>query len=347
MNAHSPKMNYYSKKYCAFFFRMIILQKIFAVKKGALLCGLMKYGTTGLKLESRLRERNDITLLQVDFDKREIFDAKKSFLEEADVVFLCLPDDAARESVAATPKGTLILDASTAHRTAPDWAYGFPELSSSRRDKIKNSKRIAVPGCHAAGFISTIYPLVSGGFLPKETRLSCTSLTGYSGGGIMLIDNHEKNRTAGDKFHAPRPYALSLEHKHLPEMKKLTGLDAPPIFYPVVGDMFQGMLVTVPLWSSQLTKKMTAENVREVLAAHYENAHFVSVKPFDVNANTDGGFMDATACNGTNMLEIFVFGHDEQIIVAARLDNLGKGASGAAVQCMNIACGLDEKIGLE
>lgn len=306
-----------------------------------------QYGTTGLKLESRLRRRKDITLLELGFEVREEFAAKKPLLEEADIVFLCLPDDAARESVASASSDTLIIDASTAHRTAQGWAYGFPELSAKHRSEIASSKRIAVPGCHAAGFISMVSPLVSGGFLPASERLSCTSLTGYSGGGITLIDTHEKGRAPGDKNHSPRPYALELAHKHQPEMKAITGLEAPPIFYPVVGDMFQGMIVSVPLWHSQFTKNMTAQNVREVLAAHYENSRFVQVKPFDLEASTDNGFMDATACNGTNRLEIFVFGHDTQILIAARLDNLGKGASGAAVQCMNIACGLDEAIGLE
>ncbi|MCL2577585.1 MAG: N-acetyl-gamma-glutamyl-phosphate reductase [Defluviitaleaceae bacterium] len=306
-----------------------------------------QYGTTGLKLESRLRGRKDIELLEVDFDVREKFTAKCPLLKEADVVFMCLPDDAARESVAATPADTLIIDASTAHRTAPGWAYGFPELSAQHRANIAASKRIAVPGCHAAGFISTVYPLVSSGILPASERLSCTSLTGYSGGGIALIDAHEKDRATGDKYHSPRPYALGLMHKHQPEMKAISGLEAPPIFYPVVGDMFQGMIVSVPLWPSQFTKKMTAQNIHEVLSVHYEESCFVQVKPFDLDTTTDNGFMDATDCNGTNRLEIFVFGHDEQIIVAARLDNLGKGASGAAIQCMNIACGLDEGIGLE
>jgi N-acetyl-gamma-glutamyl-phosphate reductase len=303
-----------------------------------------QYGTTGLKLESRLRGRDDIELLQVDFEKREIFDEKKPFLKEADVVFLCLPDDAARESVAAAPPNTLIIDASTAHRTADGWDYGFPELSEKHRAAIAKSKRIAVPGCHAAGFISTVYPLVSSGLLPSCARLTCTSLTGYSGGGIALIDAHEKNRTPDDKFHAPRPYALTLSHKHLPEMKKLTGLDAPPIFFPVVGDMFQGMLVTVPLWNSHFAKEVTPHNVWELLSTHYEKSHFVEVKPFETTP--EDGFLDATACNNTNKLEIFVFGNNEQILVTARLDNLGKGASGAAIQCMNIACGLDEKIGM-
>ncbi|MCL1877329.1 MAG: N-acetyl-gamma-glutamyl-phosphate reductase, partial [Defluviitaleaceae bacterium] len=282
-----------------------------------------------------------------------IFEAKKPLLEQADVVFLCLPDDAARESVAATPANTLVIDASTAHRTASGWAYGFPELSPAHREIIQKSRRIAVPGCHAAGFISMIYPLVSGGLLPANSRLSCTSLTGYSGGGIALIDAHEKARQArseyqGDqaaslrpeaKYASPRPYALTLSHKHLPEMKAKTGLDAPPIFYPVVGDVFQGMLVSVPIWGD-------AKKIHAMLSRHYQGAHFVEVMPFDHDAATDGGFMDATACNGTNRLEIFVFGHNEQTILTARLDNLGKGASGAAIQCMNIACGIDEKIGL-
>ena len=305
-----------------------------------------QYGTTGLKLESRLRERKDITLLEVPFDVREKFEAKLPYLKEADVVFMCLPDDAARESVAATPADTLVIDASTAHRTAPGWAYGFPELSAKHRAAIASSKRIAVPGCHAAGFISMVYPMVSSGILPADARLSCTSLTGYSGGGIALIDAHEKNRTSADKYHSPRPYALGLEHKHQPEMKAITGLDVPPIFFPVVGDIFQGMLVSVPLWPQQFTKKMTAQNIHESLAKHYEGSQFVQVKPFDLAAATPDGFLDATACNNTNLLEIFVFGHSEQIIVTARLDNLGKGASGAAIQCMNIACSLNETTGL-
>jgi N-acetyl-gamma-glutamyl-phosphate reductase len=305
-----------------------------------------QYGTAGLQLEERLKKRGDLTLLKVDFDVRENFDAKLPFLKEADVVFLCLPDDAARESVAAIPAETLVIDCSTAHRVADGWTYGLPELSAAHRAKIANSRRIAVNGCHACGFISLIYPLVSGGFLSADSRLTCTSLTGYSGGGIGLIETHEKGRSAGDKLHSPRPYALALSHKHLPEMQAQTGLNAPPIFYPVVGDIYQGMLVSVPLWNTQFSKPMTAKNVHEILSAHYENAHFVSVQPFDLAAATDGGFLDATACNGTNKLEIFVFGHDEQIIITSRLDNLGKGASGAAVQCMNIACGLDEIIGL-
>ena len=306
-----------------------------------------QYGTTGLKLETRLRQRSDVTLLEVPFDVRENFDAKLPFIKDADVVFLCLPDDAARQSVAAASADTIIIDASTAHRTAAGWVYGLPELSDAHRAAIAASKRIAVNGCHACGFISAVYPLVSGGYLPKNARLSCTSLTGYSGGGLALIDAHEKGRTPDDKYHSPRPYALGLAHKHLPEMAKMTGLDAPPIFYPVVGDMFQGMLVSVPLWLEHFSKKMTAQDVHEVLAAHYKNSRFIKVMPFDLDAATDGGFMDVTACNNTNRLEIFVFGHDEQIIVASRLDNLGKGASGAAIQCMNIACGLDEGTGLE
>ncbi|MCL1863544.1 MAG: N-acetyl-gamma-glutamyl-phosphate reductase [Defluviitaleaceae bacterium] len=299
-----------------------------------------QFGTTGLKLESRLRGRKDISLLELDFDVRESFEAKKPLLEEADVVFLCLPDDAARESVAAVSADTLIIDASTAHRTAEGWAYGLPELSANHRAAIASSKRIAVNGCHACGFISIVYPLVSAGVLAASSRLSCTSLTGYSGGGVTLIDAHEKGRSAGDKYHSPRPYALGLSHKHLPEMQKMTGLDSPPIFYPVVGDMYQGMLVSVPLW-------LPAKEVWGVLASHYKDSRFITVKPLDLDAAVDGGFMNVEACNGTNNLEIFVFGHEEQTIVAARLDNLGKGASGAAIQCMNIACGLDEATGLE
>ena len=239
-------------------------------------------------------------------------------------------------------ESTIVIDASTAHRTTPGWAYGLPELSQNHRKAIATGKRIAVPGCHACGFNAMIYPLVTCGYLPKDVKINCTSLTGYSGGGKSLIETYETNRTNGDKLQAPRPYALGLTHKHLPEMVAVSGLENAPHFYPVVGDMAQGMLVTVHLWAEQFTKKINASNVKYILQEHYKDAHFVQVTEQD----TEGGFVDPTTCNGTNMLEITTFGHDKQIIIAARLDNLGKGASGAAVQCMNIACGLDERMGL-
>jgi len=183
---------------------------------------------------------------------------------------------------------------------------------------------------------------MSSGLLPSDTHINCTSLTGYSGGGRSLIETYETNRLPGDPLHSPRPYALGLAHKHLPEMKAVSGLDYPPHFYPVVGDMAQGMLVTIHLWANQFTKAVSPKAVWEHLAEHYQTANFINV----LDVSTDDGFLDPTACNGTNNMELFVFGHEEQILIAARLDNLGKGASGAAVQCMNIACGLDERTGL-
>ena len=298
-------------------------------------------GTVGLQLEQRLRGRPDVTLLEIDpndIKKCQDLGERKERILRADVVFLCLPDEHARISASIAPADTLVIDASTAHRTAPGWAYGLPELSPEHRAAIQNSRRIAVTGCHAAGFIAAIYPLISSGLLPRDTRLSCTSLTGYSGGGRDLIAAYRTNRTPDDPLHAPRPYALGLHHKHLAEMKAVCGLDHAPLFLPVLGDMYQGMLVTVPLWAD-------ARVVWETLYKHYIDSHFIKVMPFA--PELPGGCLDPTACNGTNRLELFVFGHETQALIVSRLDNLGKGASGAAVQCMNIACGLQETMGLE
>jgi N-acetyl-gamma-glutamyl-phosphate reductase len=289
-------------------------------------------------LEQRLKARNDIELLEIAPALRKDKAARLSLMERADAIFLCLPDDEARLAAEMAPKDTLLIDASTAHRTDPGWAYGLPELSNAHYEAIKTSRRIAVPGCHAAGFISLIYPLVANGVLPRDAKLCCTSLTGYSGGGRGMIETYETGRTPGDKLHAPRPYALGLTHKHLPEMKAICGLISPPVFMPVVGDMAQGMLVTVPLWPEQLNINGGAKAVWEALNAHYKGGN-IHVRHFDLAANTEGGFIDPTALNGTDKIELFVFGHDEQILLAARLDNLGKGASGAAVQCLDIALG--------
>jgi N-acetyl-gamma-glutamyl-phosphate reductase len=293
-------------------------------------------GTTGLQLEQRLKARNDIELLEIAPALRKEESARLALMAQADAIFLCLPDDEARLAAKIAPKDTLLIDASTAHRTSPGWAYGLPELSPAHREAIKASRRIAVPGCHAAGFVSLVYPLVANGVLPRDSRLCCASLTGYSGGGRGMIETYETGRAPGDKLHAPRPYALGLAHKHLPEMKAICGLENPPIFMPVVGDMAQGMLVTVPLWPEQLNINGGAKEVWEVLRGHYKDGN-IHVRPFDLAANTEGGVMDPTALNGTDEMELFVFGHDEQILLAARLDNLGKGASGAAVQCLSIA----------
>ena len=312
-------------------------------------------GTTGLQLGERLKTREDIQLLEIPSSLRKDVKAKQALMTEADVVFLCLPDESARESAKLVDQSTIVIDASTAHRTNPDWAYGLPELSQKHRAAIANGKRIAVPGCHAGGFSAMVYPLVSLGILSKDVRINCTSLTGYSGGGKQLIQTYETKRTKQDKYHAPRAYALGLTHKHLPEMMAVNGLAYPPHFYPVVGDMYRGMLVTIHLWQEQfnhlakplvnlLTEKMTPEKLQELYRKYYQEqeAYYVRILPPD----TEAGFLDPTACNDTNFLDISVFGHEEQMVVTARLDNLGKGASGAAVQCMNIALGIDEKKGL-
>jgi len=304
-------------------------------------------GTTGLKLEERLKTRHDVNILIIDPVLRKDPATRHTLMMQADVIFLCLPDDEARKAIEMAPSDALVIDASTAHRTASGWVYGLPELSYAHRDKLACAKRIAVPGCHAAGFISMVYPLLSAGIISWDIRLNCNSLTGYSGGGRSLIESYENNRTSGDSLHAPRPYALGLTHKHLPEMQGICGLKYPPHFVPVVGDIAQGMLVSVPLWADDFIKPMGIADVWQVLNEHYQNSQFIRVMPLDLEANTDGGFMDMTTCNDSNYMDLFVFGHDRQILLAARLDNLGKGASGAAVQCMNIACGLDEGHSLE
>ena len=303
-------------------------------------------GTTGLKLEERLKPRKDVNLLTIDPALRKDPTAKRNIMQNAHVIFLCLPDDEARKSVAMAPNDALVIDASTAHRVSPGWVYGLPELSTAHRSALAGAKRIAVPGCHAAGFISMIYPLLSAGVISRDAKLSCSSLTGYSGGGRGLIDIYENNRSPGDALQAPRPYALGLCHKHLPEMQGICGLSYPPHFVPVVGDIAQGMLVTVPIWTADLLKPAGVEDIWKVWDAHYSGSRFIKVMPLDMAANTEGGFMNITTCNNSNRLELFVFGHETQILLGARLDNLGKGASGAAVQCMNIACDLDEGLGL-
>lgn len=295
-------------------------------------------GTTGLQLEERLKKRDDLTLLEIDPKYRKDPDARKALIDKSDIVFLCLPDDEAKKSAAMASPYTLVIDASTAHRTAHGWIYGFPELSKSHRRLIENARRIAVPGCHASGFIALVYPLIQVGLLQKSLWLHCISLTGYSGGGKPMIENYETNRQPNDILHAPRPYALQLNHKHLPEMKAVCNLMYPPHFMPVVGDMAQGMLVSVPVWTEKKNEMWQA------LYDHYKDSTFIKVMPLDYK--TEDGFIDPTACNGTNRMEIFVFGSGNQVLLMARHDNLGKGASGAAVQCMNIACGFDETTGL-
>lgn len=303
-------------------------------------------GTTGLRIHEYLAARTDLQVLKIDADKRKDLAARKALINAADIGFLCLPDGASREAVGLVenPK-TCVIDASTAFRTDPTWAYGLPELSSQQREKIRGSKRVAVPGCHASAFVLPVYALVQGGILGVDCPLACFSLTGYSGGGKKMIAQYEE-ANPNPKLKAPRHYGLKLNHKHLPEMQQITGLKYPPIFTPVVCNVHSGLAVETFIPTRLLAKKITPAEVAQYLADYYQGQRFVKVMPFESEANLDEGFFDITACNGTNRAEIFVFGHEEQMAIVTRLDNLGKGASGAAIQCMNIVLGMDEGTGL-
>ncbi len=302
-------------------------------------------GTTGLRLLDYLSGRPDVELLRIAEDKRKDPAERARFLNAADVAFLCLPDVASREAVSlVTNPDTCIIDASTAFRTSDDWAYGLPELTRGQRDKVRQSKRIAVPGCHASAFITAVRPLVEAGVMQADYPVSAFSLTGYSGGGKKMIAEYE----AGDnpKLTSPRPYALGLTHKHLPEMRVQTGLAQAPVFTPVVGNFLKGLAVTVPVYPDRLARKVSPEQIVEIYRQHYEGEQFVRVLPFDADSNLDAGAFDVQGCNDTNRVDLFVFGTPEHVVLMARLDNLGKGAAGAAVQCMNVHVGADEATGL-
>ncbi len=299
-------------------------------------------GTTGLRILERLSGRSDVEILTIPEDKRKDPETKKKIMNQADVVFLCLPDAAAVESVALVENPeTVVIDASTAHRTNADWAYGFPELGEACLQKLTASKRIAVPGCHASGFIALVYPLVEKGILPKNALLTCHSLTGYSGGGKSMIAEYaspERSALLG----APEQYAIAQQHKHLKEMKGVTGIENAPVFCPIVGDFYSGMLVTVPLHASQV--KGGLDDIRKVYQERYQ-----SEIVFYAETDGDGkaGFLSAAAYSGKDCMRISVHGNDERILLTATYDNLGKGASGAAIECMNIAMGLPKNVGLE
>ena len=295
-----------------------------------------KEGTTGLQIYERLGGREDIELLLIDEDKRKDPAERAKLMNAADVVFLCLPDAAAKEAVTLVENpATCIIDASTAHRVAPEWVYGFPELSGEQRQGIAASKRIANPGCHATGFISCVYPLVKAGVLAADFPLTAYSLTGYSGGGKKLIAEYEdENRDIRHESH--RIYGTTLTHKHLPEMQTVCGLTHPPVFSPILGDFYKGMATTI------LLPGFDAAQVHAALAAHYEGSRMVSVAPL----GGDESVIYASTLAGKDTLRIIVCGHETQTTVTALFDNLGKGASGAAVQNMNIVLGLDETTGL-
>ena len=302
-------------------------------------------GTTGLRIHEVLAAREDVELLSIDPARRKDPAERARLLNLADVAFLCLPDVAAREAAfLVTSRNTCLIDASTAHRTDPDWVFGLPELAPGQRAALRRSKRIANPGCHASAFILLMRPLVDAGLVPAVLPVSATSLTGYSGGGKAMIAMYQ----AGDdaSLAAPRPYALGLAHKHVPEMMAHTGLTARPLFEPIVGAFYKGLAVSVPLHLSQLRAGTTAEQLHAALAARYEGERFVRVMPLSDADTLKAGFFDPMACNDSNRCELFVFAGEGQALLLARLDNLGKGASGAAVQCMNVHLGLDEGLGL-
>ena len=296
-------------------------------------------GTTGLRIYERLESRKDIELIRLSEENRKDINARKAALNQADIAFLCLPDAAAIEAVSLVENdNTVIIDTSTAHRTNPDWAYGFPELSAENEQKIAVSKRIAVPGCHASGFISLVFPLIKAGILDKNTLLTCFSVTGYSGGGKKMIAEYE-SEDRDPLLSAPRQYGIAQTHKHLPEMTAVCGLETQPMFSPVVADFYSGMTVTVPIFRSQIDG--TAEDIKKVYKEKYNGSVVKYKEEFD-----EGGFVSANRLTGKDSMEISVSGNEERILLISRYDNLGKGASGAAVECMNIVMGTDKTKGL-
>ena len=297
-------------------------------------------GTTGLRIAERLAGRKDIQILTLTGEKRKDPQARKAILNEADLAFLCLPDDAARESVSLVENpDTVIIDAPTAHRTLPDWAYGFPELSKQHEDKVLASKRIAVPGCHASGFIALVYPLIEAGLLDKDELLTCHSITGYSGGGKKMIAEYE-GEDRDFLLGAPRQYALGQSHKHLKEMQAVTGLTNAPVFCPIVADFYSGMTVTVPLFKAQI--KGSAEDIKAIYQKKYADGLVRYKESLDEN-----GFISGLALSHKDNMQVTVAGNEERILLIAAYDNLGKGASGAAIECMNMAIGADRTEGLE
>ncbi len=303
-------------------------------------------GTTGLRIHEYLAQRSDIEVLSIDPAKRKDVAERARLLNAADVAFLCLPDDAAREAAALVnnPR-TCLIDASTAHRISPDWVFGLPELAPQQREHIRATKRISNPGCHASAFILLLRPLVDAGIVPADLPVSATSITGYSGGGKKMIEQYQRGDDVA--LTAPRAYGLALKHKHVPEMLKHTGLKTKPLFMPIVGNFYKGLAVSVPLHFSQLAPGADGRSIHRAFAQRYEGERFIRVMPLSDPAVLELGFFDVMAANDTNRVDVFVFANDSQVILIARLDNLGKGASGAAVQAMNLHLGLDEALGLQ
>ena len=302
-------------------------------------------GTTGLRIHEYLAQRADIEVLRIDADKRKDAAERARLLNGADVAFLCLPDAAAKEAAAlVTNPNTCLIDASTTHRTAPGWVFGLPELCAEQRAALRAGKRIANPGCHASAFILLLRPLVDAGLVPASLPISATSITGYSGGGKKMIEQYQAGGDA--RLESPRPYALKLTHKHIPEMTTHSRLAQAPHFMPIVANFYKGLAVSVPLHLSQLPAGTTSAKLHAALASRYAGERFVRVMPLSDPATLEDGFFDVQACNDSNRVDLFVFASDTQALLMARLDNLGKGASGAAVQAMNVHLGVDEGLGL-
>ncbi len=298
-------------------------------------------GTTGLRIHERLSARTDVELINIDDEHRKDLDFRRTAIESADVAFLCLPDAASKEIISILgDSATKILDTSTAHRTNPAWAYGFPELSEDFYKKIMSSKRIAVPGCHASGFCSLVKPLIDNGVIAPDYPVVCTSITGYSGGGKKMIAEYESAERSA-QYDSPRQYGLTQTHKHLPEMKAICGLEFEPCFSPIVADFYSGMTVSIPLTKRLLSKKASARDIHQIFAEHYAEQKFISVRPFGME-----GLLGATDMSGKDSMEIIVTGNDDRILIASTFDNLGKGASGAALQCFNLITGANETEGL-
>ncbi len=298
-------------------------------------------GTTGLQIKNKLTAHPMVELIEIDEALRKDTAERQRLMNEADVVFLCLPDAAAIEAAQlVTNPDTVVIDASTAHRTSDEWAYGFPELSAEHYTKIKGSKRIANPGCHASGFIALAYPLVSGGIMPADYPVSAHSITGYSGGGNKMIADYESPERE-EEIGTPRHYGLGQSHKHLPEMKKITGLAFEPVFDPVVSDYYCGMAVSLPIHTRLLNKKLTADEIFDYYSDFYKDSPFIAV-----HHAPDSGFLSPIGLEGTNKMNIYVCGNDDRLELTAVFDNLGKGASSAAIENMNIAMGFDITMGL-
>ncbi len=296
-------------------------------------------GTTGLRLKTRLEKRSDIELIEIPEQYRKDINFRKTAMEKADAIVLCLPDKAAIEAAEFAPKDTILLDTSTAHRTEEGWVYGLPELCEEQKEAIKNSKRIAVPGCHACGFVTLVYPLVKAGLIDKNEVLHCFSLTGYSGGGKSMIAEYESEEKSA-LLNAPRLYGLSQQHKHLKEMKAITGINEIPIFAPIVSDFYSGMQVMIPIEPKKINTSI------EAIKNTYKNKYNGKVIKFEENAD-ENGFLSAAAFSKKDCMQITVEGNNDRALLIARYDNLGKGASGAAVECLNLALGIEETIGLE